>query len=242
MTLLEEARELIKRYLAEHPNLSIACLSRDAGIPASTARSIIQGEVKKTSKENLTSLLEVFMPAKDVQSLLQRHGHEKRSSIVDVYADNDAKTIEPKDFEWESPDHEIVALASSQSGIKRERILQLYGTEHGEKRLDALLNAGILREINGAIKQHSEFMRYPADHSHSKAKLQAQGWKAEHTENGGFSYHMTQSCNEVGVEKSREYAREYLAKMSMLQKEHPGGNRVIMLSIFANMLDEGETK
>lgn len=242
MTLLEDARDIIKRYLSERGHLSTSSLAKSAGIPVSTARSIIHGEVQSTSKDNLVPLLLECMSADDVRTLLERHGEYNRwVTMIEVCASKAPKKVESGEFQWKSTDHEIVALACLPAGIRRDRVLQLYGTEHGENRLEALLNAGILREVNGSIRQQSGFVRYPAHYSHQKAKHQAQNWSAEDAQKGGACYHLTTSCTLAKAEQGREYTREYLDKMANLGEDEPSENRIIMLSIFTNVLG-GESK
>ena len=235
MALIDEARELIKGHLQKNPHLSIAGLARSAGLAASTARSIIQGEVKKTSKDNITSLLRTFLSAKDVVQLLKNHGDEIWTEVNEIYASKDAIAVADTGHEWDYPDHEIAARASSSFGVSRFHIMQTYG-QRGLERLDLLLKEGILREVNGRIRQQSEYVEYTIPDSIRKMKIQANAFKRDDIEAGGYAYHLTLNCSEEGHKKGREIARKFLQDINQLEKDFPGGSDVLMLSVFANLL------
>ncbi|HET9241390.1 MAG TPA: hypothetical protein VFO10_29255 [Oligoflexus sp.] len=239
MTLLDEARELIRKHLSENPNLSTASLARDSKLPFSTVRSITQGEVKKTSVENITALLQVFMEFKDILNLINKHKEEEKfwAGIVEICSERNSKSANLGAFDWQDPDQEIVALASSSNGISRERILTLYGSEHGGRRLQALLDAGILKEINNRIKQSEEYVCYSVEDSKEKAALQSARWHREHMDEGGFLYHITQNYSEADHERAKEITRKYILDITNLEKNSRGGEKVLMLSIVANLLD-----
>ncbi len=243
MALIDEARELIKVYLQKNTHLSIAGMARSAGLPASTARSIIQGEVKKTSQDNITSLLRTFMAASDVVELLRRHGDEEIwTEVQEIYAAKEAIAVAGGVHEWEYPDHEIAARASSSFGVGRAHIKQAYG-ERGLERLDTMLNAGILREVNGRIRQPGDYVEYTIPDSIRKARLQAESFKKDDLDKGGFCYHVTLNCSAEGHKKGRDIARKFLADINQVERDFPGGETVLMLSLLANMLGgEGENQ
>jgi hypothetical protein len=242
MTLIEEARGLIKAYLVAKPHLSIASLARTAGLPATTARVILQGEVKKTALENIVSLLSIFMSYEEIADLVAKHDADKaKSGAIKVWADRKAKAVDTSDFEWMDPDHEIAALASSSFGTTRDRVAKIFGQERGLERLECLLNAGVLREVNGKIMQQDEYVSYSIKDSQRKAAIQAGRWSQDDINEGGFLYHMTQNYSEEGHAEAQAITRDYITKMAELEKKYKGGNRVLMLSVIANCL-RGDAK
>ncbi|MDQ3232925.1 MAG: hypothetical protein M3Q07_13990 [Pseudobdellovibrionaceae bacterium] len=237
MTLLEEARGLIKDHLASKPHLSIASMARACGMPPTTARTIIQGEVRKTALENIVALLSTFMSYEAIHELVEKYDREKfQTGSIKVLAERKARIVSTEGFEWEDPDHEIAALASSSFGTTRERIGKLFGEERGLERLEALLGAGILREINGKIKQPEEFVAYSIKDSQQKAAMQADRWKQEDIDDGGFLYHLTQNYTDEGHAEALALTRDYISKMANLEQKYKGGDRILMLSIVANLL------
>lgn len=238
MTLLEEARDLIKANLAAKPHLSTASMARACGMSPTTARSIIQGEVKKTALENIVSLLSTFMSYEEISVLVNKHDKGRtQAGALKVWSDRKATAVESNDFEWEDPDHEIAALASSTFGTTRERISKLFGDERGIERLESLLNAGILREVNGKIRQQDEYVSYSIDDSQKKAALQTDRWKRKDIDKGGFLYHFTQNYTKEGHEKACERTRVYLSDLDELGQTYGNGDMVLMLSIIANLLN-----
>jgi hypothetical protein len=243
MTLLEEARELIKRYLTENPHLSTAALARSAGMPFSTARSIIQGEVQKTSLEKITSLLLVFMPFKDVMSLVDKHTEEKFWLVVkNNWSKDETKTVITSDeFEWESPDHFILAMAALPSGVTPEKLQATFGDYIVPRRVELLLDAGLVRLVNGKLKQSEEYLYYPKiSDSKAKALMHLNSWTTDEIAQGGFLYHITMALSEIGKEKHRDLTRRYLDDSLKLAKEHPGDQNALLLSIVGSFLRGGE--
>ncbi len=238
MTLLEEARELIKKHLATNEQTTIAGMARAADIPIPTARSIIQGEVKDTSVDNITALLLTFMSFGEVLSLVNKHNGSKRfwSGILKLCESRDAKNMAGTKFDYRYPDHKIIASASSQFGITRDMIYQTYGHELGGKRLEALLSAGIIKEVDGTIFQQAQYVHYSLTVARKRVELQANEWDESEIENGGFLYHLHQNLSDEGHETGREITRKYIEDMTELEKKYPGGKKVLMLSILANIL------
>lgn len=236
MTLLDEAREIIKRYLDERQNISIAALARDADLPYSTARGIIQGEVKNPKIENVTALLERILPFSEILSLFEKYnGSEFWDGMVRLCADKKAESVAAKvgtEHEWKSPDHDIMALAGP--GVTRDRVGKRFG-EYGLERLEVLLSLGLLREINGAIKQQQEYVKYTLQDSIVKARLHANDWQKEEVDLGGFLYHLTQAISDIGLDKVKDAARRFLLEVTEIEKTHPG-DRMLMLSILSNMI------
>ncbi len=239
MTLLEEARGLIKAHLASKPHLSIASMARACGIPPTTARTIIQGEVKKTSRDNIVGLLATFMEFDEINALVSKY--EDKDSIgaahISILTQRKAKLVAPEAlFEYENPDQNILALASSSNGVSRERIMTKYG-EFGLKRVELLMTAGLLREINNRIKQPDECVYYPLRDTQQKVKRQAESWKPEDTENGGFIYHLTQNYTLEAHEEALEAIKQCIVKLSELERKNKHGDKVVMISFIGNLLD-----
>lgn len=242
MTLTEEARELIRAHL-NSSSLSMAALARSSGVPATTARSIIQGEVSKASLENITALLRSFMSAREVLAVVEKHESEGfHSDMSAIYAQKDAVFLQSSQHSWITPDHEIAALASNHGGISRSAIKRIYG-EKGIVRLEALLESEVLREINGRVKQAGEFVEYSQSDSIRKARLQTESFKESDFVQGAFLYHLTLNCSHEGLDKARELARSFLFELNQLEGKYPGTDSVMMLSLAANVLSsEEETK
>lgn len=238
MTLLEEVRELIKKHLATNEQVTIAGMARSADIPIPTARSIIQGEVKETSVDNITALLLTFMSFSEVLALVSRHNSSKKfwSGILRLCDSRDAKHLPASGFDFKDPDHKIIASASSSFGISRDQIYHDYGNEIGGKRLEALLSAGILIEVDGVIYQQANYVHYSLSDAKKRIKLQADGWEETDIEDGGFAIHLHQNLSEEGHEISRTLTKKYIEDITELEKKYPGGKRVLMLSILANVL------
>jgi hypothetical protein len=216
MTLLEEARGLIKNHLAAKPHLSIASLAKACGMPPTTARAIVQGEVQKTSIDRITSLLLTFMDIENVILLVSKYEKTKvQSGALQFWAERKATFVASEGFDWQDPDHEIVALAASPSGITTERILQLYGKEHGERRLTALLDAKILREINGRIRQPDDNVSFSISDAQKRAALHTDRWRQEDIESGGFLYHLYLAITPEGHEEVKTLVRQFITNLSV---------------------------
>jgi hypothetical protein len=238
MTLLDEARDLIKAYLAGKPHLSIVSMAKSCGMAPSTARSIVQGEVKKTSIENIVSLLSTFMSYEEIYALVEKYEKNKlKSGSLRIWFEKGAKAISSEGFDWEDPDHEIAALASSSFGTSRDRVAKMFGASRGLGRLDAMLNAGILREVNGRIKQQAEYVSYSIKDSQKKAALQSDRWKTEDIDKGGFVYHLTQNYTEEGHKEALAIIGETVVRLAALEEKYAGGDKVLMLSIVGNLLN-----
>jgi hypothetical protein len=238
MTLLDEAKDLIKAYLAAKPHLSIVSMAKSCGMAPSTARSIVQGEVKKTSIENIVALLSTFMGYEEIYALVEKNEQNKfKADALKIWFQKGAKAIDTDGFEWEDPDHEIAALASSSFGTSRERIAKLFGEERGSERLSVMLNAGILREVNGRIKQKAEYVSYPLKDSQRKAALQSDRWKPEDIDKGGFICHLTQNYTEQGHKEALLIIGEAIERLAALEEKYSGGDKVLMLSMVGNLLN-----
>jgi chromosome segregation and condensation protein ScpB len=230
MTLLEEARGLIKAHLAAKPHLSIASLAKACGMPPTTARAIVQGEVQKTSIDKITSLLLTFMDIESVIALIAKHEKAKvQSGALQFWAERKAKFIASEGFDWQDPDHEIVALAASPSGITAARISELYGKEHGEKRLSALLEAGILREINGRIRQPDENVSFSMLDAQKRAALHTDRWRPDDIEDGGFLYHLYLALTQEGQEEVRTLLKQLITDLGEIEKKYRGSDAAVLI-------------
>lgn len=237
MTLLEEARGLIKAYLTSKPHISVAALARSAGMPASTARSIIQGEVQKTSLVNLVNLLQVFMGYEEINALVSKYDpNSAEAAHISFLTKKKAKFVESQSFEYETPDQNILALASSLHGVSRDKIRKEYG-EHGLRRLDRLLNSGMLREINNRIKQQAEHVEYPITDTQKKVGLQANNWKPEDMDLGGFIFHLTQNYTPEAHDQAISIIKEAILKLTDLETTNEHGDKVVLISFICNLLD-----
>jgi hypothetical protein len=246
MTLLEETQKLIKDYLQNHPNLTMAHFARVSGKPASTVRSIVQGEVKQTSLENITALLLVFMPVHEVMELVSRHTSESDdfwNGIIRAYGEkSSAAAINANGFEWKNPDHLIIALASLPNGLDRNMIAKAFGERDGSNRVKALLDAGYLREINGKLKHPESYLVFNLLDSRKRAVLHAIGWGEEEVNNGGWLYHITQNYSPEGHEKAKRLARKFLDDLLALEKEYPNGDQILVFTMLASLLKEGDLR
>lgn len=245
MTLLEEARALIKAHLSEKPQLSIASLARACRMPSSTARSILQGGQSSASVENLTSLLLTFMSVDEVTQLLRKHSDERfwkglLGKFKEPIGDKREVTGEVgRGFRWQHPDHLILAMACLSGGVDPSWLVRKFGEFSALPRIQALLDEGFIREINGRLKIQKDFLYFPdVEDSRQKAELHAQHWKAGEMESGGWLYHLTQSYTEDKHEKAKELTREYLDRLSELGKAG-NGDKVLVFSIVASLLDGG---
>lgn len=237
MTLLDEARGLIKAYLASKPHISVAALARSAGMAASTARSIIQGEVQKTALVNLVNLLQVFMDYETINVLVSKYDQDSAEAAhVSLLTKKKFKYVASEAFEYAHPDQNILALASSSHGVSRDRIRKEYG-EHGLGRVEKLLNSGMLREINNRIKHQNEQVYYPITDTQKKVSLQADSWKPEDMDLGGFILHLTQNYTLEAHDKAIHIVKDAIAKLSDLEKTNNHGDKILIISFICNLLD-----
>ncbi len=238
MTLLEEARSLIKAYLAAKPHLSIASLAKACGMPPTTARAIVQGEVQKTSIDKITALLLTFMDVQSVIAVVAKYENSRvQTGSLQFWAERKAQFVASEGFDWQDPDHEIVALAASPAGITAARISELYGKEHGEKRLAALLDVGILREINGKIKQPDDNVSFSISDAQKRAALHTSGWRQEDMDLGGFLYHLYLAIDKEGHEEVKSLVRQLITNLGEVEKKYRSDNApVLLFSLCANRL------
>ncbi len=246
MTLLEEARSLIKAYLAAKPHLSIASLAKACGMPPTTARAIVQGEVQKTSVEKITALLLTFMSIESVVELVAKYDeHRVHLGSLKIFAERKVRFVASNEFDWQDPDHEIVALAAAAAGTSVRRICELFGKERGESRLAALLEAGLLREINGRIKQPEEDVLFSIADAQKRAALHMNRWRPADIDAGGFLYHIYQSITEEGYEEAKKAVKQCVDRLGEIKDEYKAEvdddrSRVLLLSLAANLLKGSE--
>jgi hypothetical protein len=105
-----------------------------------------------------------------------------------------------------------------------------------------LLNAGILRDVNGKIKQHSEYVSYSIKDSQRKAAMQADRWKSEDIDRGGFLCHLTQNYTEEGHKEALAIIGETVEKLAALEEKYSGGDKVLMLSMIGNLLNGSDKR
>ncbi len=245
MTLLEEARALIKAHLSARPQLSIASMARSCNMPPSTARSILQGGQSSASVENLSSLLLTFMTIDEVTEVLKKHSDERfwkglLGKFKEPYGEHTDVTGDiARGFRWEHPDHLIIAMACLPSGADPSWLIRKFGEVATVPRIQALLDEGFIREINGRLKIQKDFLYFPnVDDSTQKACLHAQNWQTSEMETGGWLYHITQNYTPEKHEKAKQLTREYLDSLAALGKD-ADGDRVLVFSIIASLLDGG---
>lgn len=243
MTLLEEARNLIKAYLAAKPHLSIASMAKSCGMPATTARAIVQGEIQKTTVEKITRLLLTFMDIQSVINLVAKYDEYKvHLGTLKILAERDVQFIPSNEIDWQDPDQEIVALASSPSGITANRIFELYGRERGAERLTALLEHGVLREINGRIRQSEENVLFSVSDAQKRAANQVDRWRPLDMDKGGFLYHLYHPITVEGHKETKEAFKVLLATLNDIRSRHQAadGDPVLLLTLCANLLKGSE--
>ncbi len=248
MTLMEEARALIKAHLSARPQLSIASMARSCNMPPSTARSILQGGQSSASVENLSSLLLTFMTIDEVTEVLKKHSDERfwkglLGKFKEPYGEHTDVTGDiARGFRWEHPDHLIIAMACLPDGVDPSWLIKKFGEFSAIPRIQALLDQGFIREINGRLKIQKDFLYFPdIDDSRQKAGLHVQNWKPHEMDQGGWLYHITQSYTAESHEKAKQLTRDYLDSLATLGKE-TAGDRVLVFSIIASLLDGGVMK
>lgn len=241
MDLIEEVAELVRNYRGTHEGRSISWFARRSGVPYSTVRGILQREVRDTKTENVVALLSVFMSHGDIIDLLRRHGRDAKLRTM-YQAQRDYQFLEGPGFEWKSPDHAIVALASTRSGVTRERIEELFGKETGANRLEILLDSGMLREINGRIKSFSENFTDPNLNSVARQiEIHAQSWNSSQIDKGGFNTIKSHDLSNQAFEKIKDVMRNALDSVyEIVEQDKDNKKDVVMLLNFLCSVYEAE--
>ena len=146
MTLLDEARDLIRDYLDAHESRKISTLAKRAGVPYSTVRRVVQGESTSVRGETLVPILSVFMEEQAIQALLVKHATGKNKEFAEVLLEGSYRQIPHESGEeilWELPDVYIMALANTRSGVAQDQVAKMFG-EYGIDRLEHLVEKEII--------------------------------------------------------------------------------------------------
>ena len=71
----------------------------------------------------------------------------------------------------------------------------------------------------------------------ANAALHMQNWKPSEMQNGGLLYFLLQNYTEEAHEEAKGLIRELLDKLAKLGKNHSHGNKVLVFSMAASLLD-----
>jgi hypothetical protein len=170
------------------------------------------------------------MKHSEIIELLKKHGRDEKLREV-FSAHQNYEFLDKQGFEWRSPDHAILAMAATKAGTTRTAIEQDFGKDLGIKRLDALLNYGILREINNTIKTFSEDFTDPdLDSVAKQIEIHAQTWDASQIEKGGFNAIKSHDLSSEAFEKVKDVMRDAMNQVYHIVKEDKGNKKdVVML-------------
>ncbi len=236
MALIDEVRKLIKEHLNNSPKVTIASLARSADVATSTARAIMQGDIRDPAEDKLTALLLTFLTLDQVIEVLEKNS--PNSTVLKLMKKHLHKPeiiVQSSQFRWVYPDHLIIGLADTTEGTTQLELERRFG-EDCKRRISALMEAGILREINSRIKLVSDIYFPNINDSIEKVKIHSQGWSADEMKSGGFLYHLTDGYSDKGVELGRAAASRFIDELGQIHKDHPG-SRAFILSILGSIFE-----
>lgn len=237
MAVIDVARELIRKYLKENPKRSITSMARAAAVPPSTARAILSGDIQETSDDKLFALLLTFMPMDEVTKVFEEHSD--KSPWLYVTKKQRAETLAFENgFDWQNQDPCIFAFGCLIGGSTRKVIQRRYGEGAG-KRIDAMLEAGLLKEINNRIIIPADIHLTDVKDVLANIKLHVQGWTVDELETGGFYQHRKDGLSFEGRDKMKEATRKWIAEILEIKDQYKGSDCAMVLSVVTSFIEEG---
>ncbi|NQY99419.1 MAG: hypothetical protein HRT45_01970 [Bdellovibrionales bacterium] len=163
--LPDHLRQVIQSYIDESKYLSVSGFSKKCGVSEPTIRRILTGKIKTLPQ--VSTVLDI---------LSYVSGETSGKKLVEMYPGPIAEYLKDRIPQLESVapvynpalnkelenqvKYIIFKLASNDSGVKAEKLLQLYG-KMGEKYLEELVGKGFLTEEDGVYR--SVFENFSAD-------------------------------------------------------------------------------
>ncbi len=238
MTLLEVVKKLIKEHLEQSPRRTLTGLARAAGLPPSTVRAVYQGDIQNPSDKKLAQLLLAFMKPEEVLEVVKKH--TKGDVWLPVHENKISETQSVRlgnEFEWSYPDHFVIALAHLDGGIAQNQISIKFGFP-GEKRKDALLEAGVVRELNNRVIIPKDIHFSDIRDVLAQAKMHMHHWTSDEVEKDGFLQHQTAGLTFEGRDLAKEAARDFVQKILEIRNLHSGSDCSMILSMVGSFLQK----
>ncbi|SMF53285.1 hypothetical protein [Pseudobacteriovorax antillogorgiicola] len=232
MSLVDDLAVEIRHYLDGHRNRNLRTLERKSGVSYATIRRIVQNEVGNPSIEKtVIPILSQIMPTKDVAKFLSLHDIPL-ADFIKTFSEYKDKSIVLTDL-----DQRIILAARAKEGTTRERIVWEHGNTSGLKRLEHLLNEGVLKEVNGRILCEDHYIP-SIDGVLIEIEKSARNFNKDKIGHGAYYGHFSGSMSWPDYERLRAVAKEYWDTVQDISENPTPGPEVIAnVNILADFQD-----
>jgi len=214
MTVSEQLKELIDRYLLANPNTSINSLSNKSKVGATTLRRIINKTLKgDPSPHTSLNIVSALTNEKKLGHLIKMFNGPLGDSLNDAfspYAEVESRHINDVDINEALNDgmtYLIYKLAANRTGVTKIAIAESFGAI-GIVKLKSLMDKKMVVEEGDYI--HAKEKDFSLDIEIVKKHLPElmKFYKVENIERGSnVLYSLSETINKDGVNKIREISR-----------------------------------
>ncbi|RZJ99865.1 MAG: hypothetical protein EOO46_21735 [Flavobacterium sp.] len=175
----------------------------------------------------------------NVVKVFEEHSSNPHWIFISKQASDDTRSVVLENkFDWQYPDPLIFALGSLAKGTTRGFIARRYG-ESAHKRIDAMLEAGLLKEINNRIALPSGLHLSDVRDVLANIKIHVHSWSVEALETGGFYHHKKDGISFEGRAHIKEATRKWLMEVVELKEKFKGSDCAMVLSLVTSFIEEG---
>ena len=220
MTLCEQLKDMVAIYFERFPNMSINGLAQKSGVGATTIRRILNNDLKgDPAPHTVLSIVSTLYKERELSKLLSLVEGPVGEMLRECYS---LFITEKLDHKYDVDLNEILSdrvnyfiykLAANKKGTTKIKIVELFGLL-GEKRLNSLLNLGLIFEKDEAI--HAKDKNFSLDIKIAKKLLPEliDFYKPEEVAKGkNLFYSLSESLNEDGIKKIKEIQKEAVKKI-----------------------------
>ena len=227
VTLTTQLKELVDNYFVQHPHMSMNALANKSGVGATTLRRIrsnsikgdpaphtVLGLVSSITKEKRLSILIKKCEGPIGELLKETFGPYAEEGITHQYSEDLNYYLK------DSTSYFIYKLAANRCGTSRFEIQDNYG-RLGLKKLEELMNAGLITEKKEEEKLHATRKDYALDVNmvaNHMPQLVSHYKPDEISEGKNLFYTMSEGLNEDGIKKVKEVQKEAIKKIMVIMQ------------------------
>ncbi|OFZ51346.1 MAG: hypothetical protein A2381_06265 [Bdellovibrionales bacterium RIFOXYB1_FULL_37_110] len=220
MTLCEQLKDIVAMYFERFPKMSINGLAQKSKVGATTIRRILNNDLKGApAPHTVLSIVSTIYKERELSKLLSKVEGPIGEMLRECYSLFVKEKLDHKydvdlnDILSDRVNYLIYKLAANKKGTTKIKIVELFGLL-GEKRLNSLLNLGLILEKDEAI--HAKDKNFSLDIKIAKKLLPEliDFYKPEEVAKGkNLFYSLSESLNEDGIKKIKEIQKEAVKKI-----------------------------